>query len=308
MPYMELKGLIKKVNLKPNGEKEILLVVSENEMRGKLDSVSEMIGCRVDVSLESLIVNYTVEINANTEEPMRTYRVDEKGIVHEIKPEGEQLEANLGLPEAKIPTKEEKEQTEREIIDDFILSGLAPSYEDLPYDFANIVKRRLEGETYMKLASELDISSGKIVELIDEYRKRLAPLAAKWDEWRQEKEQSKQETTADPGEVATGTGEPDQSEQDEEDTDSLKGQATENLGSDGQEPSEEEIEEYILGGHAPKFPDIEFDFPQLLDKKRKRGSWTKVASEMNLPLVQVRRQWREYKERIARQMRGEDIA
>ncbi|WP_205628971.1 hypothetical protein, partial [Acinetobacter baumannii] len=88
MPYMELKGLIKKVNLKPNGEKEILLVVSENEMRGKLDSVSEMIGCRVDVSLESLIVNYTVEINAHTEEPMRTYRVDEKGIVHEIKPEG----------------------------------------------------------------------------------------------------------------------------------------------------------------------------------------------------------------------------
>ncbi|MFE4203869.1 2-methylcitrate dehydratase [Aneurinibacillus aneurinilyticus] len=198
MPYTEFKGKVKKVNLKPNGEKEILLVVSENQMRGKLDSVSEMIGCRVDVSLESLIVNYTIELNAHTDKPMKTYRVDDKGVVHEVKPEGEQLEADLGLPEAKTPTKEEKEQAEREIIDEFILSGLAPSYEDLPYDFADIVKRRLEGETYMKLASELGISSGKIVELIDEYRKRVAPLAMKWDEWRQGKEQPKQEAKEEP--------------------------------------------------------------------------------------------------------------
>lgn len=223
MPYMEFKGQVKKVNLKPNGEKEILLVVSENQMRGKLDSVSEMIGCRVDVSLESLIVNYTIELNAHTDKPMKTYRVDDKGVVHEVKPEGEQLEADLGLPEAKTPTKEEKEQAEREIIDEFILSGLAPSYEDLPYDFADIVKRRLEGETYMKLASELDISSGKIVELIDEYRKRVAPLAMKWDEWRQGKEQPKQEAKEEPkvetedkpeGNGSEGKGEGEEEQQD----------------------------------------------------------------------------------------------
>lgn len=212
MPYMEFKGQVKKVNLKPNGEKEILLVVSENQMRGKLDSVSEMIGCRVDVSLESLIVNYTIELNAHTDKPMKTYRVDDKGVVHEVKPEGEQLEADFGLPEAKTPTKEEKEQAEREIIDEFILSGLAPSYEDLPYDFADIVKRRLEGETYMKLASELGISSGKIVELIDEYRKRVAPLAMKWDEWRQGKEQPKQEAKEEPKAEAEDKPEENESE------------------------------------------------------------------------------------------------
>ncbi|WP_027416483.1 hypothetical protein [Aneurinibacillus terranovensis] len=193
MPYIELKGLVKKVNLKPNGEKEILLVVPSDELKGKLDSLSEMIGCRVDVALESLIVNYNVVLNAQTNEPLKTYKVDDKGVVHEVKPEGEQLEVDLGLPKEKIPTVEEKEQAEREIIDEFILSGLAPSFDDLPYDFANIVKRRLEGETYMKLASELEISSGKIVELVDEYRKRIAPLAMKWDEWRQDKEQPKQE-------------------------------------------------------------------------------------------------------------------
>lgn len=75
---------------------------------------------------------------------------------------------------------------------------MAPSYEDLPYDFTDIVKRRLEGETYMKLTSELGISSGKIVELIDEYRKRVVPLAMKWDEWRQGKEQPKQEAKEEP--------------------------------------------------------------------------------------------------------------
>lgn len=38
----------------------------------------------------------------------------------------------------------------------------------------------------MKIASELNMSSGKIVDIVDEYRKRVAPLAKKWDEWRKE--------------------------------------------------------------------------------------------------------------------------
>jgi hypothetical protein len=198
MPYIELKGLVKKVNLKPNGEKEILLVVPESQMKGKLDSLSDMIGCPVEVSLESMIVNYNVTINTQTNKPVTEYKVDDKGVVHEVKPEGEQLEADLGLPPAKISTKEEKEKAEREIVDEFILSGMAPSYDELPYDFANIVKRRLEGETYSKLASELNISSGKIVDLIDEYRKRVAPLAMKWWEWKQGKEQPKQEAKEEP--------------------------------------------------------------------------------------------------------------
>lgn len=32
-------------------------------------------------------------------------------------------------------------------------------------------------ETYLKLANELNMSSGKIVEFVDEYRKRVAPMA-----------------------------------------------------------------------------------------------------------------------------------
>ncbi|BAU27611.1 hypothetical protein DFP93_102141 [Aneurinibacillus soli] len=306
MPYMEFDGEVKKMVTKPTGEKEIVLIVQREQLRGKLDSLDDILaGGKASITLDSLVVNYNITINAQTNKPIKEYKVDDKGIVSEVKPEGEQLEANLGLPAAKIPTKEEQEQAEREVIDEFILSGMAPSYDELPYDFANIVKRRLEGETYMKLASELEMSSGKIVELVDEYRKRVAPLAAKWWEWKQGQEQPESE-----GEVQEPESdeEPDTAGQDEDKTDAVGEEQVEDSGTTEQVPSDEEIEEYILGGKAPVFPDIEFDFPNLLDKKKKRGSWTKIATEMNLPLGKMQRQWREYKQRIAREMRGGDTA
>ncbi|MEN1936101.1 hypothetical protein AAIE21_10895 [Paenibacillus sp. 102] len=65
------------------------------------------------------------------------------------------------------------------------VSGLAPSFDGMPKELPDIVKRRLEGESYLKLANELDMSSGQIIEVIDEYRKRVAPLALKWHEWKE---------------------------------------------------------------------------------------------------------------------------
>jgi len=189
MSFVDFKALVKKVNLKPKGVKEIVLEVSDTGLDGKLDRLSEMIDCKVDVELESRVVNFNVTINARTNKPVTEYKVDEKGVVHEVKPEYEQVEADLGLPEEKVETIEEEKQADREIVDQFIMSGMSPNFDDLPYDFANIVKRKLEGESYLKLANELDISSGKIVELVNEYRKRVAPLAIKWNEWR-EKQQS----------------------------------------------------------------------------------------------------------------------
>jgi uncharacterized membrane protein YukC len=74
-----------------------------------------------------------------------------------------------------------------EVVDEFIKSSLAPNYDDIPYDIPSLIKRKYEGGTYMKLASELNLSSGRIVEIIDEYRARVAPLAVKWWEWKEEK-------------------------------------------------------------------------------------------------------------------------
>lgn len=51
---------------------------------------------------------------------------------------------------------------------------------------ADIVKQRIEGESYRKLASELEMSSGAIVDLINDYRAAVAPLAEKWWDWKED--------------------------------------------------------------------------------------------------------------------------
>ncbi|MGX5634446.1 2-methylcitrate dehydratase [Bacillus thuringiensis] len=194
MAYIEFKPVLKKVNLKPDGKKEIVLEVTDSSLQGKLDSLSEMIDAKVFVSLESMQVNFNVTINAKTNEPVTQYEVDEKGIVQEVQSTFEQIEADLDMPEEKIQTREEKEQADREIIDAFIISGLAPNFEGMPNKLPDIVKRRLEGESYLKLANELSMSSGQIIEVIDEYRKRVAPLAIKWHEWKEQQPEPTEET------------------------------------------------------------------------------------------------------------------
>lgn len=186
MSYIDFKAHVKKVNLKPKGVKEIVLEVSDAGLNGKLDKLSDMIDQRVEISLESLIVNYNVTIDTKTNEPLIQYKVDQSGVVQEVEKKAEQLEADLQLPKEKIKTKEEVKETDREVVDEFIVEGLAPNYDDLPNDFSQIVKRRLEGESFIKLANELDTSSGKVAEMIDDFRKRVAPLAQAWFEWKEE--------------------------------------------------------------------------------------------------------------------------
>ena len=188
MAYMEFKPVVRKVNLKPKGVVEIVLETSLDDVGGKLDTLGKMIDCRTEASLDSLVVSYNVQINTKTNRPIVEYKVDESGVVTEVKPEGEQLEMNLeGIPPEKVQTKEEPAEADRELVDEFILSGLAPRYDDLPYDFYDIIRQKNEGITYLKIASELGISSGKLADMLDEYRKRVAPLALKWDEWRKSK-------------------------------------------------------------------------------------------------------------------------
>ncbi|HDW3056963.1 TPA: 2-methylcitrate dehydratase [Bacillus cereus] len=225
MAYIEFKPVLKKVNLKPDGKKEIVLEVTDSSLQGKLDSLSEMIDAKVFVSLESMQVNFNVTINAKTNEPVTQYEVDEKGMVQEVKSTFEQMEADLDMPEEKMQTREEKEQADREIIDAFIISALAPNFEGMPNKLPDIVKRRLEGESYLKLANELNMSSGQIIEVIDEYRKRVAPLAIKWQEWKEQQPETKEEPKSEekPEDTEKGmTSEPLQSSEEFEITDEDK--------------------------------------------------------------------------------------
>ncbi|WP_240421629.1 hypothetical protein [Paenibacillus periandrae] len=192
MSFTEFKAILKSVGM--GSKKKIVLEINDAELKGKFDILDEMVDTRVAISINAEVVRFKVQINTKTDKPIKSYTVDETGIVSEVKPEGEQLEADLDLPKDKLAIKNVPEVIEREIVDDFILSGLAPIYEDMRwYPVQRWIERINNGETYLKVATESGLSSGKAVELIDEYRSRVAPLAAAWDEWRKSKAEDSSE-------------------------------------------------------------------------------------------------------------------
>lgn len=332
MSYMEFKPLVKKVHLKPKGIVEIVLETSISDLQGKIDPLSSMIDRRAEASLDSLVVNYNVAINTKTNKPLINYKVDDSGVVHEVKPEGEQLEAELGLPKEKIPTKEEQEEAERSVIDDFILEGFAPQFDDLPYDFQSIISRKQAGETYMKIATELEMSSGKIVELVDQYRSRVAPMALKWDEWRKgkdkpkaanEKKEDKHAEQADTDAENKNSVSPDDEAANNADQEGTEGsipdpeqpsseESEENDDGKTQEPEKQEdaaasidpeqVEAFILSGQAPVFEKFPFDFQAVLQRKREGESWIKIAQSLSVNSTKIQADFREYKKLVAEHM------
>lgn len=186
MAYIEFKGLVKKVNLKPKGVTEIVLELPTRDLGQNVQDLSEMIDKEVETQLESEVIQFNVQFNASTNRPLKNYTVDQTGIVNVTDPEPEQLEADLGLPEEKPKIEEKPMEIKREVVDSFITEGMAPAIEGFPEIIAEIAKRRIEGESYRKLANELNMSSGAIVDLINKYRKEVAPLAEAWWDWKQD--------------------------------------------------------------------------------------------------------------------------
>ncbi|MFD0868791.1 hypothetical protein [Paenibacillus residui] len=338
MSYTEFNPNVKKVNLKPKGEVEIVLTTSLSDLRGSVETLSDMIDQKVRVALESAVVTYNVQINARTQKPIREYKVDESGVVSEIKPEGEQVEMDLNLPKEKVPIEEIPEEIERKIVDDFILSLLSPSYDDLPYPFFDWVSRLADGETYSRLASDYGLSSGRIVELIDEYRSRIAPLAAKWNEWREQKQdaetnmgqaakpevKSKSASIQDDGqndiEVSEEEVGPESDNLDDDLPDWMKDGENDGViefeDTDKAEPAvseapvevdKDELEQFILN-KKPAFDDIQFDFPSLLQRKKAGETWMEIAHSVGATSGQLSSKWNLYKKRVRDIMKGPGAA
>lgn len=331
MGYTEFNPIVKKVNFKPKGEVEIVLTTDFSNLRGSVETLSSMIDQKVRVALESNVVSYNVQINAHTEKPITTYKVDEQGIVSEVKPEGEQLELDLNVPKKKDPIKDISEEIEREVVDEFILELLAPSFDDLPYPFVSWIVRLNEGDTYSKIARDDEMSRGKLVDLIDEYRSRVAPLAAKWDEWRQNGRPIAVESTEQNEEQAEGleqleTGEADQAEQGDgedivlEDQQQGQGQVAEDELNDWEkeimgeteqtqpetadsEPAAADLDEYILQA-KPQFEDNPYDFPALLERKKGGETWMKIATSIGTNSGVLSAAWTKYCKKVKEQRNG----
>lgn len=186
MSFVNFDGLVKKVNHKPKGVTELVLEISTKDLGNSIQNLAEMIDNDVRVEIESDVVRYNVQINAHTERPIINYQVDQSGVVHIAEPEPEQLEAELGLPAEKPKIEVKSMEIEREVVDRFIVEGMAPVQKGFPENMSEIAKRRIEGESYRKLATELEMSSGAVVDLINNYRAAVAPLAEKWWDWMQD--------------------------------------------------------------------------------------------------------------------------
>lgn len=317
MAYIDFKGIVKKVSLKPDGDVEIVLTATGTELKGKFEGLHEMIAGKVTAVLDSMVVTYNVEIDARTNKPLRHYKVDEKGVVSEMKPEGEQVQMELeGVPKEEVPLKNEEKESDKNVVDDFIIAGLAPSYEDLPYDFPAYVQRIRSGETYLKIANELEMSSGKVAEIFDEYRARVAPLAAKWDEWRKgqaeaepapevEKATPEETPSADNGD-AEEDGAPSvtvEFEDEGQGSDQEPAAEEADQGATPEEVNKEELEKFILE-HRPAYDDLPIDFPSLLEERLSSNTtWREIANKVGLTSGQFSSRWSKYKERVAQQMK-----
>jgi hypothetical protein len=321
MSYINFKGTVKKVNLKSPEETEIVISIPASELDGQYNTLQSMLELKVIGGLDSQIVTYKVLKNARTGKPITKYNVDDGGVVSVAKPEGEQLSMDLGLPPEKVEVKADPEQIDLEIIQDFILSGLAPRFDDMQYDFLEITERLAEGDTYLKIAADVGMGVGVFVVMVDEYRKRVAPMAAKWDEWRKG-----QVNTVPPKADEPVEGQPDdqqnddqQKEQDETDTDSSE-QTRESESEDDNKPEDEsnpatdtdsdpvvdkdELENYILKAR-PTFEEITLDFPTLLKQRREEGkTWMQIATSIGLTSGQLSTKWAAYKKKVAKQMKN----
>ncbi|MGR6127877.1 hypothetical protein [Paenibacillus sp. SER-28] len=316
MSYINFKGTVKKINLKSSEETEITISIPASELDGQYNTLQSMLELKVIGGLDSQIVTYKVLKNARTGKPITKYTVDDGGVVSVAKPEGEQLSMDLGLPLEKVEVKADPEQIDLEVIQDFILSGLAPRFDDMQYDFLEITERLADGDTYLKIAADVGMGVGVFVVMVDEYRKRVAPMAAKWDEWRKG-----EVNTVPPKADQLVEGQPDdqQKNQDEATTDSSE-QSGENKPDDSNKPEDDqnpatdtdpepvvdkdELEEYILKAR-PTFEDIPVDFPTLLQQRREEGkTWMQLAKSIGLTSGQITTKWTAYKKMVAKQMRN----
>jgi len=199
----------------------------------------------------------------------------------------------------------------KEIIDDFIAAGMSARFEDMPYDFCDFVTRLREGETYVKFANELNMNVIEVGAMFDEYRKRVAEMAIKWNDWRQGKvkgepaaqqqpaEQTQTDEGQDPDAQSEGNGvdpmppsEEVSFETDPQPSDQLSGEGTNPEGDDASPEGTKDItaadvdadvlEAYIFE-HKPQFNGVELDFPELLrQRKEESKTWMNIAKSLNI--------------------------
>jgi hypothetical protein len=303
--FTNLKATLLKVDLR-DGKKVLTFETGAKLTGGELEALCEMIKKEVILGIDSQVISYSIRKNAKTDKPIVTYKVNDSGLVEEVKEEGAQAEMDLGLPKEKTIIKEEAAEITRTVVEEFILAGLAPRNDD--YDFETIIKRASEGETYLRIASDLNLSSGKLAELLEDYFKGVAPLAAKWNEWREGQAQAVNQVIAQATEENPESSEVVETKKDEDFDTEFEGKqpVQEPEQEDNQIEGKDELETFILNGKAPKYEDIPYDFPELLKRKMSGETWMKIAASLKIDSGTLSTAWTKYRKQVKAYMEGEE--
>lgn len=86
----------------------------------------------------------------------------------ELEFENQTQECQEADPEEDAERIEGKDELET-----FIMNGKAPKYDDIPFDFPELLKRKLAGETWMQIATSLKTSSTTLSAAWSKYRKKV---------------------------------------------------------------------------------------------------------------------------------------
>lgn len=191
---------------------ELDVDIKPTELAAVTQMVSESV--MVNLGSPQMVMNFGDESQAKepvepAEEPRTKYQTDASGVVVHVfplpepKPQETDMFATPGeiktgdivdaeytvvsdnpeqdeddMPEAaeEYDGEEETEGTELsdKEIEEFILSGQAPRFEDMGFDFPELLRKKKGGTTWTTMAMQLDTSIGKLTRDFKKYKERVA--------------------------------------------------------------------------------------------------------------------------------------
>lgn len=178
MDNKNFEAYLKKIGSGKGDSIEVVLEI-ENPKDQEILNLMRLRKTYVFVAVGDTQLSFELDTQADEETPNTPYTVDGSGMV-EVKPN----EASENVQDSETEAQEDQSQVEPKTINEFILSGQAPTFEDLPYNFIDIVTRREAGERSMDIAASLDLTSGKWSKIWKDYKGRIASAARDWDDLR----------------------------------------------------------------------------------------------------------------------------
>ncbi|MHC5215224.1 hypothetical protein ACYSNR_01050 [Enterococcus sp. LJL128] len=186
---------LKKVTSKSNGNIEVLMVVSNDSLRGKSDDLWDYLGKTVQVVIHPETYEYSVPYNKQTNKPNIEYVVNQDGTVEVL----EEEQTSLDLEDGVAETEERQMQVDKDIIDSFIMSAHSLEYPDtISINPRDVLDRVKKGDSITEIAVAYEMSEFTLLNQLEIARKEFAPFADAWAKNKVEIQNSAESDDEDP--------------------------------------------------------------------------------------------------------------